>query len=79
MSEPIQRLRTGAQSEQTSAAKSAQQIRAAEFATPEEAIRADAHQTVVPPAVRERIVQSAAAEPRLDRRPWWKRFLGGED
>ncbi len=47
-----------------------------EFATPEEALRFDAAQTVVPPAIAQRLRESAASLPPPNR-SWWKRFFGG--
>jgi hypothetical protein len=50
---------------------------AREFATPEEMLRCDAGQTVVPPQVLERLRDSLAREPQ-PRRPWWKRWFRRE-
>jgi hypothetical protein len=45
-----------------------------EFATVDEALRADAAQTPVPPAVAERLNESIRQEPKP--RSWWQRFTG---
>jgi hypothetical protein len=50
---------------------------AREFATPEEILRCDAGQTVVPPQVLERLRDSLAREPQ-PQRPWWKRWFRRE-
>jgi hypothetical protein len=44
-----------------------------EFATPEEALRFDAKQTLVPDNMARRLSRSAQ---KLPRRPWWKQWLG---
>jgi hypothetical protein len=45
-----------------------------EFATPEEMLRQDAGQTVVPPSVSQRLQESIAQQPPADQ-PWWKRWF----
>ena len=52
-----------------------QQTMALEFATPEELLRFDAGQTIVPPAVAERLGQSIQQVPKAAR-SWWRRFVG---
>jgi hypothetical protein len=52
----------------------AQQTAAREFATPEELLRHDASQTIVPPAVGKRLNESIQQEPRRAR-SWWQRFF----
>ena len=49
-----------------------------EFATAEELLRFDAKQTIVPPAVAQRLQKSSAELPK-QKPSWWKRFLGGTD
>ena len=46
-----------------------------EFAAAEEAIRHDAAQTELPPAIAERLRDSIAREPK-PAASWWKRLLG---
>lgn len=48
-----------------------------EFATPEELLRHDRGQTVVPPDIAERLGETLAAEPPppAEKKPWWKRLL----
>jgi hypothetical protein len=65
---------TSQEQEQLSETKS-QQTSAREFASAEEMLREDASQTVVPPAIAERLSQSIQNEPRPER-SWWKRLLG---
>ena len=57
------------QSEQTS-----QTIK--EFASPDELLRFDRQQTMVPPEIAHRLGQSLQNEPRPPK-PWWRRWLGG--
>ena len=52
-----------------------QQTTAREFATAEEALREDIRQTVVPPAVENRLNKSIEGLPKPGR-PWWKRLIG---
>ena len=40
-----------------------------------EALREDIRQTVVPPAVEQRLSESIAKLPKPEK-PWWKRFIG---
>jgi len=65
---------TSQEQEQLSETQS-QQTSAREFASAEEMLREDASQTVVPPAIAERLSQSIQNEPRPER-SWWKRLLG---
>ena len=53
----------------------AQNTSAREFATAEEALREDIRQTVVPPAVEERLSKSIENLPKPEK-PWWKRLMG---
>jgi hypothetical protein len=46
-----------------------------EFTAAEEAIRHDADQTDLPPAIAERLRESIAREPK-PAASWWKRLLG---
>lgn len=57
-------------------AKSTQETTAREFATTEELLRHDAAQTLVPPAVADRLAQSLRNEPKPER-SWWRRMFGG--
>jgi hypothetical protein len=63
--------------EQTTRQNSAQQQTALEFSTAEEALRHDAAQTELPPALAERLQKSIEQEPRTADMPWWKRLFGG--
>jgi hypothetical protein len=58
--------------QQTSAT---QQAAALEFATGEEAIRHDAAQTPLPPAIAERLRKSIENEPKQSE-SWWKKIFG---
>jgi hypothetical protein len=68
------------QEEQVSATQTQSQSQAnatiREFATPEEMLRFDAKQTVVPRRVVQRLSESLQNEPRAPG-SWWKRFFGG--
>ena len=57
--------------EQTSATQQA----GLEFATGEEAIRHDASQTPLPPAIAERLRKSIENEPKKSE-SWWKKIFG---
>jgi hypothetical protein len=59
-------------SETQSQSQANQTIR--EFASPEEMLRFDAKQTLVPPGVAQRLSRSLQNEPR-PQRPWWKRWF----
>lgn len=49
---------------------------AREFATPEEAIRADAAETEVPPAIAERLQKSLDANPPVvPAKSWWRKLF----
>jgi hypothetical protein len=52
-----------------------QQQSAREFATPEELLRYDARQNMVPPGLAQRLKQSSAGIAR-PARPWWRRLFG---
>jgi hypothetical protein len=53
-----------------------QKTTAHEFQTPEELLRADAAQTVVPEAVKARLAESVSKEPgQAKPRSWWQRLL----
>ena len=47
-----------------------------EFASPDELLRFDRQQTMVPPEIAQRLGQSLQNEPRAPK-PWWRRWLGG--
>jgi hypothetical protein len=64
---------TSQEQQELSEAKS-QQTAAREFATPEELLRFDASQTIVPPAVGKRLNESIQQKPR-PARSWWQRFF----
>jgi hypothetical protein len=49
---------------------------ALEFSTSDEAIRHDAAQIALPPAIAERLRESIEKEPARPSGPWWKRFFG---
>ena len=49
---------------------------ALEFSTAEEAIRHDAAQTALPPAIAERLRKSIEQDPQKPSGPWWKRMFG---
>lgn len=51
------------------------QAAAREFANAEELLREDAQQTVVPPAIAQRLQESVAQLPAPPR-SWWRRLLG---
>ena len=63
--------------EQTAQGQQTQQTQQAplEFAAAEEALRHDAAQTELPPAIAERLRDSIAREPK-PAASWWKRLLG---
>jgi hypothetical protein len=52
-----------------------QQTSSREFASVEDALREDIRQTVVPPAVEQRLSESIAKLPKPEK-PWWKRLIG---
>jgi hypothetical protein len=62
------------QQEQLSQAH-AEQAAAREFASAEEALREDARNVTVPPAVEQRLSKSIENLPKPGR-PWWKKLLG---
>jgi len=65
------------QQQQHAGEQQSQKSGAREFASPEEMLRYDAKQTVVPPAIAERLRKSAGDLPAPPRTSWWKRLLGG--
>ena len=65
---------TSEEQQRLSEAKSEQAAAAREFATPEELLRYDARQTIVPAAVAERLAQSVQQVPQPPR-SWWQRFF----
>lgn len=52
-----------------------QHTSAREFSSAEEALREDFRQTVVPPAVEQRLSKSIENLPK-PAKPWWKRLIG---
>lgn len=52
-----------------------QKTAAREFTSPEGLLRHDAAQTLVPPAVADRLAQSLRNEPKPER-SWWRRMFG---
>lgn len=48
-----------------------------QFDSPEKLLRHDATHVVVPPRVEEKLQQSISELPAADKRPWWKKMLGG--
>ena len=71
------KLRQNQQEQQNLTEKTTAQQAALEFATGEEAIRHDASQTALPPAIAERLRKSIEQEPRKSHEPWWKKMFGG--
>jgi hypothetical protein len=67
---------TTEQQQQQAAEHQTNQQSGREFATAEELLRFDAAQTVVPPAIAQRLQKSSAELPK-QKPSWWKRFLGG--
>jgi hypothetical protein len=57
------------------AATQRQEAAAQEFATPEDLLRHDARQTLVPPGIAERLGKTIQNEPKPER-SWWRRWLG---
>lgn len=71
-----QQERHEAQTESHQEQQLAQTPTAHEFATPEEALRFDALQTEVPPAIAERLQQSLASNPPpVPAKSWWRRWF----
>ena len=68
----LQQQSTGQASETQ---QNAQSHVAREFASAEELLRHDAAQTVVPPAVQERLQCSLALEPKPPEKRGWRRFF----
>ncbi len=72
-----QQSKLNAEQQQQQAAEHQTQAQPArEFSSPEEMLRYDAAQTVVPPVIAERLQQSIGPLPP-PARPWWRRLLGG--
>lgn len=61
--------------EQEQRAEAQSQQAGQEFATPEDLLRHDARQTLVPPGIAERLGKSIQTEPKPER-SWWQRLLG---
>jgi len=57
------------------AAQEQQQVAAREFSSTDELLRHDAAQTLVPPAVANRLAQTLRHEPKPER-SWWQRMFG---
>lgn len=68
-----QTKQTSREAEQSAASQS-QESAAREFATPEELLRHDARQTLVPPGIAERLGKTIQNEPKPER-SWWQRFF----
>jgi hypothetical protein len=65
-----------AQTESHQEQQSAQTQTAREFTTPEEALRFDAAQTEVPPAIAERLQKSLDRDPPpVPSKSWWRRLF----
>ena len=64
-----------AQEQQVSQVQSQQTQTIREFASPDELLRFDRQQTMVPPEIAQRLGQSLQNEPRPPK-PWWRRWLG---
>jgi len=74
MNPRTQKLQHEQEQEQTAQGQQAQKA-PLEFSTAEEALRHDAAQTDLPPAIAERLRDSIAREPK-PAASWWKRLLG---
>jgi len=75
----LQRLQSELETEQQqeTTQETAQTATAREFATPEEMLRHDAAQTVVPPEIQTRLADSVQQEPAPNRSPsWWQKLFG---
>ena len=70
----MKRQKQDSQEQQLSEART-EQSAAREFASTDEMLRHDAAQTVVPPAVAERLSQSIGSLPK-PATSWWQRLLG---
>ena len=68
-----QTKQTSREAEQV-AATQGQESATREFATPEELLRHDARQTLVPPGIAERLGKTIQNEPKPER-SWWQRFF----
>ncbi|MFO1511737.1 MAG: hypothetical protein U1F83_02300 [Verrucomicrobiota bacterium] len=63
------------QEQEQLAAHEKQQVAAREFTSPEQLLKHDAAQTLVPPAVANRLAESLRSEPKQER-SWWRRMFG---
>lgn len=63
------------QKNEESVNQQAQEQSAREFSTAEEALRCDAAQIEVPPAIAGRLQESINREPAPPKKSWWRRFL----
>ena len=70
------KLSSGQQQESAVEQQSGQQS-GRDFSTPEELLRHDAANTLVPPTVARRIGHSIEGLPRPRPRSWWQRLFGG--
>ncbi len=75
---PQKRLNTQQQAEQQQQAGAQEGSQGQAFENVEELLRHDALHTPVPPTIAYRLEQSIAREAPPERRPWWRRLLGGE-
>jgi hypothetical protein len=66
---------TSQEQEQAAGQEKQQQVTAREFTSPEELLRHDAAQTLVPPTVANRLAESLRSEPKPER-SWWQRMFG---
>jgi hypothetical protein len=66
------------QEQQVSETQSRQATEAREFTSVEELLRFDAGQTIVPPAIADRLQKSAAQINPPAARPWWKNLFGSK-
>ncbi len=79
----LQRLQSELEAEQQhqqqeTTPETTQASTAREFATPEEMLRHDAAQTVVPPVIAKRLADSVGQEP-APRQSWWRRWLAKQN
>ena len=71
----LQHQTTGQASEMQQQAQGLTARNALEFSSAEELLRHDAAQTVVPPAVQERLIRSLALESKPPEKRGWRRFF----
>lgn len=69
------RIEQKSQEQEHVAEVQSQQTTTREFTSPEELLKHDAAQTLVPPAVADRLAQSLRNEPKPER-SWWRRMFG---